>query len=73
MGNKGSIGTKGPPINTAQGKISGDKGSTGNKGSIGVTEPSFNTDQGTFSGGKGSTGNTSSIDEKKDGHQYRAR
>jgi hypothetical protein len=38
VGNKGYIGTKGPPINTEKGKISGDKGSTGNKGSI---EPFF--------------------------------
>jgi hypothetical protein len=46
VGNKGSIGTKGPPINTDQGTISGGKGSTGNKGSIGVREPSINTEQG---------------------------
>ena len=36
MGNKGYIGTKGPPINTEKDKISGDKGSTGNKGYIGA-------------------------------------
>jgi hypothetical protein len=35
MGNKGYIGTKGPPINTEKDKISGDKGSTGNEASIG--------------------------------------
>ena len=35
MGNKGYIGTKGQPINTEQGEISGVKDSTGNKGSIG--------------------------------------
>jgi hypothetical protein len=29
VGNKGYIGTKGPPINTEKGKISGDNGSTG--------------------------------------------
>jgi hypothetical protein len=34
VGNKGSIGNKGPSINTDQGQIAGDKGRTGNKGFI---------------------------------------
>ena len=57
MGNKGYIGTKGPPINREKDKISGDKGSTGNKGYIGAKGPSINTEQGTISGVKIPTGN----------------
>jgi hypothetical protein len=34
--NEASIGDKGPFINTEQGTISADKGSTGNKGYIGA-------------------------------------
>ena len=36
-------------INTKQGKISGDKGSTGNNGSIGDKGPSINTEEGKMS------------------------
>ena len=58
MGNKGTIGAKGPlenkgfiganrpSISTDEGKISGDKCSTGNNGRIGDNESSINTEQG---------------------------
>jgi hypothetical protein len=56
-GNNGSIGDKGPFINTEQGKISGDNDPVGNKGYIGTKGPPINAEQGTISGDKGSTGN----------------
>jgi hypothetical protein len=43
------MGDKVPSINTEQGKISGDKGSTGNNGSIGDKGPSINTEEGKMS------------------------